>query len=673
MKHFYTYKIFTAIIIYLLITACCICRLDAHPATEHGLLKIDYSIGDISFVFKDNDTFGKNSLLYIMTLPKKTAFSKEDLEFDMLRLKKFYFDNGFFDAVIDTAVVYSAENETADITFFITERTRYTLHKIDYSGIEHVTDEVKQKINSGQQISAGDYYNRVKILTEMGRIVGLLQNNGYPFARLDTSQGIIVSKYLPSTAVFKYYVNVKLSFIGTEHQFRFGKTKIIIAKNIYQLEQPLVERELAYKEGELYSRENVRQSESNFSKISIIQSGRIQIDSVIEDKNLVHMTANIILNNKYELTPNLIGVDIDNQFFVGAGLEYSDRNFFGGGRTFSIAPQGLAHSMSVNRAELNSTFYQPYFFSNKITATYNLRLGYYNIDEFIQVTSLRNLFRLSYFIAPYTFYNNAFTDLTVDLLRTKYKKDDVVEGDTIRAGTLTNQMNSIIGLTVIHNNTNDVFNPSEGFYHSISVEDGGLLPRALSLIIPNIQYSQYVKLYMINKFFFDISKGNATSIFATQIKVGDIIEYGRGPNIVPIAVIYKFISGGSNSLRGWNAKENGILDNTENGGNFLFEGSFELRRKFFDGYESFLRNIWAVFFLDYGNVWEKDKFFRLGELALDIGFGVRYDTFVGPLRVDLGFRLFDPSADPGNRWLFSKPGSILKSKFAVQFGLGNAF
>lgn len=657
----------------MLITVCCIYRLDAHPDAEHGLRKINYSVGEINFVFKDNDTFGKNSLLYIMTLPKKTAFSKEDLEFDMLRLKKFYFDNGFFDAVIDTSVVYSDQDETADITFSIAERTRYTLHKIDYSGVEHVSDEVKQKINSGQLISSGDFYNRIKILSEIGRIVGLLQNNGYPFARLDTSQGTVISRYLPSMKDFKYNVNVKLTFMGAEHQYRFGKTKIIIAKNIYQLEQHLVERELDYKEGGLYSRENVRQSESNFNKLSIIQSGRIQIDSVIEDKSIVHMTANIILNNKYEFTPNLIGVDIDNQFFVGAGLEYSDRNFFGGGRTFSIAPQGLAHSMSVNRAELNSTFYQPYFFSNRITATYNLRLGFYNIDEFIQVTSLRNLFRFNYFIAQYTFYNNAYTDLTVDLLRTKYKKDDVVEGDTIREGTLTNQLNSIIGLTIVHNNTNDVFNPSEGLYHSISVEDAGLFPRALSLINPNIQYSQYVKLYMINKFFFDVSKGSATSIFATQIKIGDIIEYGRGENIVPIATIYKFISGGSNSLRGWNAKENGILDNTENGGNFLVEGSFEQRWKTFAQNESFLKNIWTVYFLDYGNVWEKDKFFRLSEIAFDIGFGVRYDTFVGPLRLDLGFRLFDPSADPGNKWLFSHPNNILKSKFAVQFGLGNAF
>ena len=671
--HFYKYKIFAVIEASLLIMTCGIFRLDAHPNAVQGMSKIIYSIGEINFVFKDNETFDKNSLLYIMTLPKKTAFSKEDMEFDRLRLKKFYFDNGFFDAVIDTAVVYSAKDETADITFSITERTRYTLHKIDYSGIEHVADDVKQKINSGQQLTAGDYYNRAKIFAEIGRIVGLLQDNGYPFARLDTTQGTIVSRYLPSTADLKYNVNVKLAFIGTERQFRFGKTKIIIAKNIYQLEQHLVERELAYKEGELYNRENVRQSESNFNKLSIIQSGRIQIDSVFEDKNIVHLTANIILNNKYELTPNLIGVDIDNQFFVGAGLEYSDRDFYGGGRTFSISPQGLFHSMSVNRAELSSTFYQPYFFSNRLTSTYNLRMGFYNIDEFIQVTSLRNLFRLNYFIAPYTFYNNAYSDLTLDFLRTKYKKDDVVEGDTIRTGTITNQMNSIIGITIIHNNTNDVFHPSEGFYHSITLEDAGFVPRVLSLIYKRIQYSQYVKLYLINKFFYDVTKGRATSIFASQIKIGDIIEYGQGDNIVPVSTVYKFISGGSNSLRGWNAKENGILDNTENGGNFLFEGSFELRWKTFAQDESFLKNIWTVYFFDYGNVWEQEKFFRLDELAFDIGLGIRYDTFVGPLRIDLGFRLFDPSADPGNQWLFSHPNNIFKSKIAVQFGLGNAF
>jgi outer membrane protein assembly factor BamA len=55
------------------------------------------------------------------------------------------------------------------------------------------------------------------------------------------------------------------------------------------------------------------------------------------------------------------------------------------------------------------------------------------------------------------------------------------------------------------------------------------------------------------------------------------------------------------------------------------------------------------------------------------GIGLRYNTFVGPIRLDIGFKLFDPTAVEGNRWLWDKTSEIFKDKYAIHFGLGNAF
>jgi outer membrane protein insertion porin family len=407
--------------------------------------------------------------------------------------------------------------------------------------------------------------------------------------------------------------------------------------------------------------------------MSLVQSGRILTDTIDESKGTINFTANITLNKKYEVTPNLIAIDIDNQLFAGAGIEYYDKNFFGGGRTFLLGLQGLVHSKDVNRVDITSTIYQPYLFNYRMTGTYNLKLTYYNFDKTLQYITLQNLLRLNYFIATYTFYNSAYSDITVDLLRTKYKETLYSGTDTTRAGTITNQMNSIIGMTLVHDNTNDIFNPSMGSYHSFTVENAGLIPRFLSLINRNITYSQYFKFYLPARFYFDLTAGRATTIFATDFKIGDIVEYGKGSYLVPISPIYKFFSGGSNSLRGWNAKENGILVTPETGGTFLFEGSLEIRRKPFPQRENILKNIWTVVFLDYGNVWDKDKYFRINQIALAIGLGLRYETFIGPLRIDFGFKLYDPNAED-KKWLFQDiSNTFKKNKFAVQFGLGNAF
>ena len=630
-----------------------------------------YTLDKIEFKFETTKSFDEDDLENIMNLPRLATYSEQELEQDRLRIKKYYFDNGFFDAVVDTATSYDKEDLSVLVTIIIIENNRYRIDKVKMFGLEKVPADLKTKINSERLLKSGDPYSKLAIVGESGRIIGILQDNGYLYASLDTVNGTVVSKYQSSDPKLKYKVNVSLTFMGVQKQYVFGKTSINIKDNRYKLQNYLIERELTYQEGKLYSRDELNRSERNLTKFAIIQTRRFNIDSVLD--NRVNIRVDITLTNKYEVTPNILGVDINNQFFGGAGIEYSDRNFFGGGRVFSVSLQGLIHSLTTNRVVLNTSLYQPYFIRNNMTATYNLGLGLYNPEKDFQDIFASNLLRVNYYIADYTFYNSAYSDITIDFIREKKGIEYYRSRQLDTTSTLTNSMNSIIGLTLIHDNTNDLFNPSRGSYHSITVENAGLLPRFLAIFKKNIDFSQYFKFYMPNKFYFDLSGGRGSSIFATYNEIGDIAEYGKGENIVPVLSIYKFFSGGSGSLRGWNAKENGILKNTQEGGNFLFEGSFEYRWNMFSTSQNFWKNFWAVYFIDYGNVWETGGDFVFKQIALATGLGFRYDTFVGPLRIDLGFKLYNPTAPEGDQWLFNNIKDIFKHKFAFQFGLGNAF
>ena len=51
------------------------------------------------------------------------------------------------------------------------------------------------------------------------------------------------------------------------------------------------------------------------------------------------------------------------------------------------------------------------------------------------------------------------------------------------------------------------------------------------------------------------------------------------------------------------------------------------------------RNLSAVAFLDGGNVWTGAWDFNLNDLRYDAGPGLRYNTPIGPLRLDVGFQL----------------------------------
>lgn len=661
------------IFIYVIIILFALSESAFSSETGNSSSSAKYSLDKIEFIFKTTKSFDDDDLEDIMNLPKLAGYSETELEQDRLRIKKYYFDNGFFDAVIDTATQYDNEDLSVIVSVIIIENNRYRLDKVKMNGLENIPADLKYKISIDKVLKSGDYYSKQAIVGESGRIIGILQDNGYLYASLDTVRGTVVSKYQSSDPKLKNKVNIALTFMGTKKQYAFGKTSINIKDNKYGLEDYLIERELTYEEGKLYSRNALNKSERNLSKFAIIQTGRFNIDTVID--NRVNIRVDITLTNKYEVTPNILALNDEavNQFFAGAGIEYSDRNFFGGGRVFSVSLQGLVHNLNTYRTILNTSLYQPYFIRNNMTATYTLRFGYYNPDKGLQYIIASNLLRINYFIADYTFYNNAYSDLTVDFVRERTSSEFFKAIGVNSPTVVVNSMNSILGLTLIHDNTNDLFNPSQGFYHSITAETAGLLPRALTLINNNILYSQYLKLYTQNKFYFDVSGGRSTSIFATYNEIGDIIEYGKGDNITPILSIYRFFSGGSSSLRGWNAKENGILFDPHLGGNFLFEGSFEYRWNMFSSSQSFWKNLWSVYFIDYGNVWETDGKFKFKQIALATGLGLRYDTFVGPLRIDLGFKLYDPNAPEDDQWLFDNPKDIFKHKFAFQFGLGNAF
>lgn len=637
--------------------------------------------GDIDFKFKKTESFSEAALLDIMLLPREKYFNRINLEEDIQRLNKFYFDNGFFDAAIDTVTKLDKDDNEMDITFIIIENPRYLIKEFRLQGLDKIPDNIRNEINANRLVEPGTPYIKNNINREKDRILGILQDNGYFFAQIDTvrskidssRRGIIIGKFseeMQKDPEYNDKVIVRMRFIGTQDVYRFGRIKFKIEKNNYNISQTVVSRELAFKEGEIFSRSKMIESEKNFTKLAIISLGRVIPDSVNTETKIVNTEVNIELNNKYELTPGIYTSYQSNRLFLGANLEYKDKDFFGGGRTFSVTTEGLYNSKYINGITLSFNLFQPFLFNNNITATLTPEIAFLNLNEDIQAIVSQNLLRLTYFISDHTFYKNAYSDVTFDYLQLKLNVLDTNTG--LKNEERLYVVNSILGLTVIHNSTNNLFNPSNGFYHSITGESAGNIPRLISLFNKSLYYSQYFKLSTLNSFYFDISGGRAATIIATNFELGDIIEYGSGENIEPVTLPYKFFMGGGNSLRGWRAQTGGILADPEQGGKFILEGSLELRRKPFPD-RSFLAPVWGVLFLDYGNVWESDGKFKFNQIALAAGLGIRYDTFVGPVRIDLGFKLYDPQAGEGNKWLWQQPSNIFKNKFAVHFGLGNAF
>jgi outer membrane protein insertion porin family len=115
----------------------------------------------------------------------------------------------------------------------------------------------------------------------------------------------------------------------------------------------------------------------------------------------------------------------------------------------------------------------------------------------------------------------------------------------------------------------------------------------------------------------------------------------------------RFFAGGASTVRGYAERSLGPTDadGTPLGGDLLLVGNAEYR---FPVY----RGVGGVVFFDIGNVWERTSDFSVDGLKSSVGFGLRYETPVGPIRLEYGRKL---SSEPG------------QSAYRIHFTLGYPF
>jgi outer membrane protein assembly factor BamA len=112
----------------------------------------------------------------------------------------------------------------------------------------------------------------------------------------------------------------------------------------------------------------------------------------------------------------------------------------------------------------------------------------------------------------------------------------------------------------------------------------------------------------------------------------------------------RFFTGGSNSVRGFGLDRLAAPDllNEEglsNGGNGLLVFNAEVRT-------AITKDIGFVVFSDAGNVFSRVSAMSLGELRASLGGGLRYKSPIGPLRVDVGWKLGALRITDNRRWEF---------------------
>ncbi|MGZ3755629.1 MAG: translocation and assembly module lipoprotein TamL [Mucilaginibacter sp.] len=375
------------------------------------------------------------------------------------------------------------------------------------------------------------------------------------------------------------------------------------------------------------------------------------------------------------------------ELFTVTFFTSTDKQFGSYNNGLSVYQFGVQPSISWPR------FISPFDFTTNsafIPRT-TLSAGYTLIDR-------SQLYTLNSFNASwgYQWKPNVHRQNTLDLMDftyvkaanvTKRYKDSIANsGNPTLKHVIDNQLTFGPSFSYMYDNSSEDFRTNSFYYMgkvSLSANLYGILTGADTLAgkvrtLFGTPFDQYVKLENEIRFFHKLSPN---SKLATRLMVNLGLPYGNS-TILPYT--QQFFIGGPNSLRGFQARTIGpggydyLTSAAAKGSQFLpdesgdikIEGNVEYRAKLFGFVEGAL-------FADAGNIWLMKphdglpgaafgKNF-LSQMALDAGFGVRFNLSVLILRTDLGFPLINPSLPAGQRNV-SNQISLRHSVFNLAIG-----
>jgi outer membrane protein assembly factor BamA len=623
-------------------------------------------------------------------------FDSSKISVDKIALKELYRNNGFFSAEIDHEVLVDSSDKSITLNYYIKENGSLNFGDVKLIGLEKLSDyEFERLKDESYTIDSTNRFSESEVLANISRIKRFLANNGYIFGNYDST--IVTIDTIRQKTDLSIYFHT-----GDKHTI--SETVINKSgKSIEQINNKLISDIADLKPGEIYDQSKVDRSELRLLKTELFTS--LEINPIISDTaNLtIPLEINASIGSLNELSPEIKADNEFNSFNLGLVIAYTRKNFLGDARKLTLSTSfRLVDIPNLNLGNLfksgpdrDSTFQgvfdvnlrmeQPFLFGKPILTTTELYIRNQTLSDYTENSyGLAQKFDVE--MPPYTFITLFRPFLTYDaaeredISRTKIAEIEYDFTQTFKSLTPG------FGVELGSSKTDDILFPTSGsflfftpeLFHSRS--DITFLLRLITnqtlQADTNFVGSIYFYRFQTGVSNYFSLNSDKNFVFASKIRVGysQPITGSNNPDIPAERLIppnKTFYAGGSNSVRGWNARELVPKDSiqyfgytTENdalrGGTFWFEGSFELRKKLneYFGY--------AVF-ADYGNTWNGWKSVKISDVAVAVGMGIRVYTPIAPFRLDFGSKFYDPF---DQRMIFKK--NFLEN-IVVHFGIGEAF
>lgn len=561
-------------------------------------------VSQVHFIGNEHYT-DKRLMRLMVTRPSKFLrrvwYYPEVLADDIINIRTFYQNNGFLDVkTTEPDVISDSVKNSVNISITIQEGSRTHVEGLTIFGNDQFDDAtLLQKV----ELKKDDPLNRTKIQDGMLSILSLYAEHGYLNAVVKPDIKINEEKHL-----------AMIDLIVAEHQqFTISDIRIDTLRKTHRR---IVDRELLFGNGEVVTYSKLQETQRNLYLTGLFESVFIR-PVPAKDQDTTHK--DILIEIKENLSSEFNAkIGYGSVEKIDGRVELLTTNLSG---TAMKVSTGFSANFIKRRVE--ASFTEPWTFGTRFRTDLNLfyeyeqEPGYDKSAYGGRLTVGRSLGRNSNVSLGYRYENSELKNVEITTLPSDYDA----------------RIRSVV-LTIIRDTRDNMFDTKNGNYQELSNEFAGSFLKGTSTFVRSTLRLKWFKSL------------NQKTTFGSAFKIGWMDYFGDSQDI---PINERFYSGGPNSLRGFEYRMVGPVQNNEIpiGGRSIIEWNvLEIRRAVY-------KMMGVAVFVDVGNVWFNTNDININDFRSCTGVGIRATTSIGILRLDYSLNTNPESWEPSGMLYFS--------------------
>ena len=528
-----------------------------------------------AIVVEGNENISKDLIISQITSNLGDVFSKESIEKDV----KAIYELGYFK---DVRVKLESFREGYKVVFVVVENL--AVKEINITGNTVVSKEEMREVMILQE---GQIFSQKILKNDLTRISQLYKDRGYLLINI---------KDINFDEEGKLWINISE-----------GRLEKIVIEGNDKTKEKVITREINIKPGDLFDFEKVKKSLQKIYNLGYFEDVTMKLEPGSEE-DVVVLVIKVIEKNTGKFG---IGAGYNSEEGLMGFASIEEMNLFGGG-------QKVGAKLELGgRTTYKVSFLEPWLANTPTSLGFDVYDTTTNQEdkEGEEVIAEYDEIKLG---GRLIFGRKISDSINLGLeLKTERVNYDLISG-ALPEDTNEGLTNSLMP-TFTYDTRDNVFDPTSGWYSSLSIEKaGGFLRGDYNFT----KYNLTLRTYLSTDFFKDIFNIGGFKKITDNLSKG-VLAFramgGMADTNLPSFAEYQV--GGMNTIRGYDSGE--------------FSGDKSL---VFNAEYRFplAENFQAVLFVDWGQAWDIEESIDIADLKFGRGVGVRFDTPIGPIRLDYG-------------------------------------